>query len=626
MRRFTCKTNVLYIITGLVLAAVSATAEKPNVVLILADDLGWKDLACYGHAVHKTPNLDRLASQGMQFSDAYAASCVCSPTRSSIMTGKYPARNDLTIWLGGGGGAPAANHMALSEVTIAEALKEHGYATAHVGKWHLGGDPYLPQHQGFDVNIAGTHAGSPAGGYFLPNKMRLDGMQPGSYLTDRLTDECLGIMETWRERPFFIYMSYHTVHTPIQGRKDLVKHYQDKRRPGDVYNPTYAAMVHCLDENVGRIMKQLDDLKLDERTLVIFFSDNGGFSHSRGKKNNVTSNQPLRLGKGDCYEGGHREPMIVRYPPVIEPGGACRAPVISTDFYPTILELVGAPARPGQHADGVSIMPLLRDPSAELPRDTLYWHYPHNSPQGGTPSGAIREGHWKLIEFFNDGRSELYDLAGDIGEGTDLSEKMPDKAREMREKLAAWRDSVDAKMPPARGAAAKPAPGITKTFPGFSALVDVAIAKGGLGFELAARETGLALMEPNTPLKGHVTLKARLKPVAAHPANAFLVFGAGPTDADTVKCGIFVGGKRAAIFEGGYPQSDETSTAFVSRSGETYEVTVTVHTDTGQVEMSVGDVRLSRKLKRPLPEIACYGYGVIRTRSTFEAVTVNGRD
>jgi len=422
--------------------------RRTNLVFILADDLGGRDVACYGHEFHETPHLDRLAAEGMRFTDAYTASCVCSPTRSSIMTGKYPARNDLTVWLGGRGGAPAVDHMALEETTLAEALKAQGYATCHVGKWHLGGPPYYPQHQGFDVNVAGTSAGSPAGGYFLPNKMVLSDMKPGTYLTDRLTDECLGLIEANRRRPFFIYMAYHTVHTPIQGRRDLVERYHKKFQPGQKYNPTYAAMVHCLDQNVGRILDKLDKLGLAENTLVVFFSDNGGFSHSGGRKNNVTTNKPLRRGKGYCYEGGHRVPLIVRLPGTVPAGAVCRTPVVSTDFYPTVLDLIGADPKPGQHADGLSILALLNDPGALLPRTTLYWHYPHNSPQGGTPSGAIRQGDLKLIEFFNDGRVELYNLADDLGEQHDLATEMPEKTRALHDELKRWRKAVDAKMPP----------------------------------------------------------------------------------------------------------------------------------------------------------------------------------
>jgi len=592
------------------------------VILILADDLGWADLACYGHQFHETSNLDRLAAQGMRFTAAYAASCVCSPTRSSIMTGKYPARNDLTIWLGGRGGAPAVDHMAPEEATIAEALKEQGYATAHVGKWHLGAEPYYPEHQGFDVNVAGTLAGSPAGGYFLPNKMNLTEMKDGVYLTDRLTDECLDVITRWQEQPFFIYMAYHTVHTAIQGRKDLVEHYRQKLKPDEKYNPAYAAMVHCLDENVGRIMQRLGELKLAERTMLIFFSDNGGFSHSRGNKNDVTTNKPLRLGKGYCYEGGHREPMIVRYPPVIKPGTVCRTPVISTDFYPTILELAGAPPKPKQHADGVSIAPLLREPGAELPRTTLYWHYPHNSPQGGTPSGAIRDGDLKLVEFFGDNHIELYNLADDVGEQNDLSEAMPDRAIELHGKLRMWRESVDAKMPePGSFVTTRPLEvEPTRSFPGFNKLIDVAISKSELGYDVAAIESGLALIKPDEPLSGRVTFRLKIRPLHHHPANGFFVFGDEPTDTSQVKCGFFVGGKYAAVFEGTYPPKDVARVDFPMVSHREYDVTVTVDTEAGRVEMTVGDKRVTKDLTRRIQAIRHYGYEVIRTRSAFSAI------
>jgi arylsulfatase A-like enzyme len=423
--------------------------DRPNIILILADDLGWADLGCYGQTFFETPHLDRLAAGGVRFTSGYAASCVCSPTRSSIMTGKYPARNDLTIWLGGSGGAPAADHLSLDEFTIAEALKQGGYATGHVGKWHLGAEPYYPEHQGFDVNIAGTRAGSPAGGYYLPNKMDLDDMQPGDYLTDRLTDECLRLIDNWQDQPFFIYLAYHTVHTPIQGRVDLVEYYRGKLKPDETHNCHYAAMVQCLDENVGRILSRLEERKLDQRTIVVFSSDNGGFSHSRGRKNDVTTNEPLRLGKGYCYEGGHRVATIIRYPSITGQGGVCDVPVVSTDFYPTLLELAGLPLRPEQHVDGVSVVPLLADPErGKIERDAIYWHYPHDSPQGGTPSGAIRQGDWKLIEFFGDGRLELYDLNQDLSEADDLAQRMPDRVEQLHEKLKAWRQAVDAKMPP----------------------------------------------------------------------------------------------------------------------------------------------------------------------------------
>ncbi len=625
-------------------------AARPNVLLILADDLGWADLGCYGHPFFETPNLDRLAAEGVRFTSGYAASCVCSPTRSSIMTGKYPARNDLTIWLGGSGGAPAVDHLSLDEVTVAEALREGGYATAHIGKWHLGGEPYFPEHQGFDVNIAGDHTGTPAGGYHLPNRMKLPDMQPGGYLTDRLTDECLRTIDRWRDRPFFIYMAYHTVHTPIQGRRDLVEHYRQKLKPGENaegglspyctteqparadgterpqpgenYNVEYAAMVHCLDENVGRILARLEELQLDRRTVVVFYSDNGGFSHSRGQKNKLTTNEPLRLGKGYCYEGGHRVPALVRYPPVTGKGGVCDVPVITNDFYPTFLELAGLPPRPEQHADGLSLVPLLADPSrGTIDRDTLYWHYPHHSPQGGTPSGAVRHGDWKLLEFFDDGRLELYHLADDLGESNNLAEQMPDRVEQLHAKLRAWREEVDAKMPPP---AEPPRPPIktTESFPGFDALVDVQLEKTERGYELAAVETGIALRKADPPLTEPVTFRTTITPLDRHPANGQFVFGEGTEEPKLVKCGFFVGGGYAAIYEGTYPGTDAARTELATESGRPVEVVVTVDPRAGTVRMTLGGKTVAKKLTRPLPRITHYGYGVVRTRSAFSPIEI----
>ncbi len=438
---------VVFVVSAFLVPA--SAAEHTNVVFILADDLGWADLGCYGNSYHRTPNLDRLAAGGMRFTNAYAASSVCSPTRSSIMSGKYPARNDLTVWLGGRTPpgrklihAPTVNHLALEEVTIAEALKAAGYTTGAVGKWHLGGKPYLPEDQGFDVNVAGTHSGSPAGGYFLPNKMNLPGAQKGEYLTDRLGDEGVKFIEANRGKPFFLYQSFHSVHTPIQGRKELVELYKKRMKPGRKnFNPTYAAMVHSLDENVGKIINKLDELNLTDRTAVFFFSDNGGFHR-------VTSNKPLRAGKGYSYEGGHREPLIVRLPGKIKPGSVCDVPVTSVDFYPTILELTGVKGDPKHNAqtDGLSIVPLLEETGVPK-REAIYWHYPHYSPQGGTPSGAVRAGDYKLIEFFEDGHVELYNLKDDIGEKNDLAESMPEKTKELHKMLLDWRKRMDAKLP-----------------------------------------------------------------------------------------------------------------------------------------------------------------------------------
>ena len=462
-RRSSFPPNLLHRIATLILASttlvVSIDAAKqgvnaetrrvPNIILILADDLGWKDLGCYGSQVFQTPHLDRLAAGGMRFTSAYAASCVCSPTRASIMTGKYPARIDLTIWLGGRGGAPAVDHLPLEEVTLAEALRKAGYATAMVGKWHLGDQRYWPQQQGFDIAIGRPHSGSPAGGYYLPNRIDLPGAKKGDYLTDRLTDEAVKIIEDHRDRSFFLYQSYHSVHTPIQGRPDLVKQHQTRsQRAGKTFNAQYAAMMESLDAGVGRIIGALEAHNLLERTVVIFTSDNGGFAFSRGKKNNVTDNSPLRYGKGYCYEGGHRVPWIVHYPPVVAAGRVCDEPVITTDLYPTILQLAEQQPLPQQHRDGIDLSPVLRDSAAQLEREAIYWHYPHNSPQGGTPAGAVRRGDWKLIEFFGDERRELYNLRDDLGERRDVARQMPDKVQELHDQLTAWRNAVAAKLPP----------------------------------------------------------------------------------------------------------------------------------------------------------------------------------
>jgi len=441
-----------FLLTSFCISASALAAEQPqwpNIIVILADDLGWMDLGCYGSKVFETPQLDRLAAGGMRFTSAYAAGCVCSPTRASIMSGKYPARLDLTIWLGGRGGAPAVDHLSLDETTIAESLRDAGYLTAMVGKWHLGGRRYWPKQQGFDIAVGEPHTGSPAGGYYLPNRINLPGAKQGDYLTDRLTDEAVKIIDDHHDRPFFLYQSYHSVHLPIQGRPDLVKKHQTRSQRDDKsFNVQYAAMIDSLDAGVGRIMDRLRKHELLERTVVFFISDNGGNSHIGGKKSNITDNAPLRYGKGYCYEGGHRVPWIVHFPPMVGSGTVSDEPVITTDLYPTILRLAGLDPLPQQHRDGVDLSPLLADARAKLDRDAIYWHYPHDSPQGGTPSGAIRAGDWKLIEFFGDGRRELYNLRDDIGERNDLAEQMPERAKELYDRLAAWRKEVDAKLPP----------------------------------------------------------------------------------------------------------------------------------------------------------------------------------
>jgi len=435
-----------------------AKEKRLNFVFILADDLGWLDVVCYANNedkavnrdVYETPNIDRLAARGMMFTDAYAACPVCSPTRASIMTGKYPARLGLTEWIPGKRSSPREKIIApkylhklpLAEVTLPEALKQAGYRTGHVGKWHLGGRGNLPQDQGFDVNVAGTAAGSPAGGYFLPNRMKLPGAKKGDYLTDRLTEEGLKFIEasSGQAKPFFLYQSYHSVHTPIQAKKVHVEKYRAKlARLKKRANPTYAGMVQSLDEGVGRIMKKLDDLGIADRTVVFFMSDNGGLS-------GVTNNAPLRAGKGHVYEGGIREPMIVFAPGITKPATRCATPVSSVDFYPTIVELAGAKGDPKHKPDGVSLVPLLKG-AAALGRKAIYWHYPHYSPQGGRPAGAVRSGKFKLMELYEDNHIELYDLTDDIGERNNLARKMPEKAAELHKMLRGWLKAVGARMP-----------------------------------------------------------------------------------------------------------------------------------------------------------------------------------
>jgi arylsulfatase A-like enzyme len=444
-------------------------------VFFLIDDLGWKDLGCYGSTFYETPHIDRLAAQGMRFTNAYAACPVCSPTRASILTGKYPARLGITDWIG----APQKptvyrDHLPLEEVTIAEALKEAGYATGYVGKWHLATRDadrakYYPDRQGFDINVGGDPSGSPPT-YFHPyakGNRSLETMpaggQDGEYLTDRLTDESLKFIEANRDRPFLLYLSHYAVHTPLESKRDLAAEYdakakglpaQDGLQAEPVYGPyktrlvqdhaVYAGMVQSVDESVGRVLGKLEELGLERDTIVIFMSDNGGLSTVA--REGPTCNLPLRAGKGWLYEGGIREPMIVKWPGVVKPGSECHEPVVSTDFYPTMLDMAELPLRPEQHIDGLSLVSLLRGTGTPK-REAIYWHYPHYHGSGNRPSGAIRAGDCKLIEWYEDGRVELYNLREDRGEKNDLAAKMPDKTDELRRRLHAWRREVGARMP-----------------------------------------------------------------------------------------------------------------------------------------------------------------------------------
>ncbi len=456
--------------------AAGSGPKRPNFVFFLIDDMGWMDLTCQGSTFYETPNIDALAAGGMRFTNAYAACPVCSPTRASILAGKYPARLNLTNFIAGRRSgkllsAPYLHYMRPEEVTLAEALKEAGYATGFVGKWHLGGrNPYLPTDQGFDSNVAGTGSGMPRS-YFSPyrNPQLPDGPK-GEYLTDRLTDEAIRFLDAHKDGPFLLYLSHYAVHTPLQSKKDLAGKYGQKaaklpppKGPKFLPEPprqarqvqdhaVYAGMVQSTDESVGRVMKKIDQLGLTDETVVIFMSDNGGLSTSEGSP---TSNVPLRAGKGWLYEGGVREPMLIRWPGAVKPGGVCREVVTSTDFYPTMLQMAHLPPRPRQHCDGLSLVPLLKQ-TGKLKRDAIYWHYPHYGNQGGTPGGAVRAGDWKLIEFYEDMRVELYDLKDDISEKNDLAAKMPGKAAELRKMLHAWRKEVGAVMPKPNPSYGKP--------------------------------------------------------------------------------------------------------------------------------------------------------------------------
>ena len=416
-------------------------------MFILIDDMGWTAPGCFGSDFHRTPNIDSLAARGMRFTDAYAACTVCSPTRASILTGQYPARLHLTDWIAGHKRpwaklrVPEFNQQLPHEaITLAEALRPLGYVSANIGKWHLGVEPFHPESQGFDLNIAGTRRGAPPS-YFSPyrNPTLVDGPD-GEYLTDRLAEEAERFIEQNKDRPFFLYWPHFAVHTPIQAKQDLIADYESRVNPDAVHkNATFAAMVHSVDEAVGRMMAKLDELGIADDTVVIFMSDNGGLSR-------VTDNQPLRAGKGSAYEGGVRVPMIVDWPGVTRPGSVCHEPVTSVDFYPTMLEMAGVRPKPGQIIDGVSLAPVLRQESG-LNRDAMYWHYPHYHPGGAHPYGAIRDSDYRLIEFYEDGKLELYDLNHDLGETRDLSEAMPGRTAQLHEKLRAWRKHVDAQMP-----------------------------------------------------------------------------------------------------------------------------------------------------------------------------------
>ena len=447
--------------------AQTSRTRPPNIILILADDLGWADTQLNGGDLVETPNLLRLAREGVSFTEAYAAAPVCSPTRASIMTGKWPARLRMTIWHEAAAEAPPKNrkvippavqsNLPLAEVMLPEVLKERGYLTAHIGKWHLGTAGYYPEAHGFDLNIGGTFWGAPqsffhpyTGAKHFRGEFRyvpgLHWSEPGEYLTDRLTTEALRVMENAADRPFFINLWHHTPHTPIEAKPEHVEYYKGKLKPGMHHqNAVAAAMVHSLDENVGRILRKLDESKLAQDTVVIFTSDTGGYI-GKYDGQTVTSNHPLRSGKGSLYEGGLRVPLVVGWSGA-KAGSTCSVPVISNDLFATVAELAGANGLSPQ--DGRSIVPLLKNPAASLNRQDLFFHYPHYY-ETTSPVSAIRSGDWKLLEYHEDGRLELYNLAADTGEQRNLAEAEPARTAELKRRLYAWRADIGAQMPTAK--------------------------------------------------------------------------------------------------------------------------------------------------------------------------------
>jgi len=459
---------VVLLACGTAASAKSAGDRPPSFVVILVDDLGWTDLSCQGSKYFETPHVDRLARQGMRFTDGYAACAVCSPTRAAVQTGRYPARVGVTDWIRskfqGGHIDPSGKNtydyvgspdkrllcprnplfMELEERTLAEALKPAGYVSCHIGKWHLGQQNQFPERQGYDVNHGGCDLGQPPS-YFDPYASKrkfyeipnLPPRRKGEYLTDREADEAVAFIKTHKDEPFLLNMCHYCVHTPIQGKKDVVAKYDAKPKTNQK-NPVYAAMVESVDDAAGKILAALDECDLTERTVVIFTSDNGGLL-------GPTDNAPLRSGKGFPYEGGIRVPWIVRWPGVVEAGSTCDVPISSVDVLPTLLEIAGLALPSDRAIDGESLVPILTGKES-LARDALYWHFPHYRGSLG-PYSIVRQGDWKLIKRYESRELELYNLAEDLGETNDLAAKMPRKVRELDANLCRWLESVGAKVP-----------------------------------------------------------------------------------------------------------------------------------------------------------------------------------
>jgi len=453
--------NLCLLLIAILFSSCSENNTKQNFVFILVDDLGWTDLGYSGSPFYETPNIDALSSESIQFTNAYSSGSVCSPSRASIMTGKHPARLNITDWIPGDdpeneklSGPKDLNELPLIELTLAEVLKENGYKTFFAGKWHLGGKDFFPEDQGFEINLGGHEKGSPPGGYYAPyrNPKLTDGPD-GEYLTDRLTDESIKFLDKVGKNPFFLFLSFYSVHTPIQANKRHIEKFEIKlqglnnkdisqRDEGngittlDQKNPDYASMIYAMDENVGRLIAKLRKEGLYENTTLIFTSDNGGLTTLKKTYNHVapTAVIPLRAGKGWLYEGGIRIPLLIKPAKYQARHRISSEPVIGYDFYPTILSLAGIKQSKTHKIDGIDLSPILNG-KKQLDRKEIYWHYPHYHGSAWTPGAAIRQGDWKLIEFYESATVELYNLSDDISEMNDLSLEYPEKVNSLKQKL-----------------------------------------------------------------------------------------------------------------------------------------------------------------------------------------------
>ena len=437
------------------LTPLFAAPERPNIVLFFIDDLGWRDVGYMGSDFYETPHIDQLAQESMRFSSAYAAAPNCAPSRACLMSGQYTPRHGVyTVGDPARGNdryrklIPAKNNVVLADrfVTIAETLSQAGYQCASIGKWHLGKSP---RSQGFQVNVAGNQSGSPRGGYFSPYRNpQLSNGDQGEYLTDRLTAEACSFIKDNADSPFFLYLTHYAVHTPLQAKEEYKKHFEDKPAGKLHQHATYAAMVKSVDDSIGRVLQTLKEQKLEENTVVVFTSDNGGYGPA-------TTMKPLRGSKGMLYEGGIRVPLLIKWPGVTQAGSSSEVPVINLDLYPTFLDLTEIPVSQDYQLDGESLVSLLKDPDSSLKKRSLFWHFPAylQKYQGmqqrfrTTPVSVIRQGDWKLLEFFEDGHRELYNTRSDIGETMDLIDSQPEKAAALTKELHRWQKQVKAAIP-----------------------------------------------------------------------------------------------------------------------------------------------------------------------------------